>query len=412
MKKKISRTYRFGDLPLHHFVPAVVWLAVLACVVGLLYRRSHRFEIVGIARSPIRQIAATCSGRLKSVPVQLFEQVQVGQTLAVVNTILDNEQLVRAELEAQLAAAAAEIEHLAAQLVPTQDTLLAEKGDREVNRDRGLRGFFVDAEQARLQILSLQAQIATDRILLGDLAVELKITEVLVAKDAAAPYELEKAKVAHDSLAAKIREYEGMLEQAKRDSEQAQQRLDDFLKRQLEHPSVDDALEVIRKEIRVQEEVMRGLLTQLETLRSREAVELKSPVNGVVIPIQVPANEAMLRRPGEKEVLQPGEVVTAGDSILAVAELPPTEIVAYIREQSIGQVQEKMVVELIKDREPAQKAKSQVTHVGPVVELMPQRLWLNPNVPRWGRPIVIEIPDGFELVPGELVGIRGLESAR
>jgi len=190
--------------------------------------------------------------------------------------------------------------------------------------------------------------------------------------------------------------------------EQAQQRLDDFLKRQLEHPSVDDALEVIRKEIRVQEQVMRGLLTQLETLRSREAVELKSPVNGVVIPIPVPANEAMLRRPGEKEVLQPGEVVAAGDSILAVAEVPPTEIVAYIGEQYIGQVQEKMAVELIKDREPAQKAKSRVTHVGPLVELMPQRLWLNPNIPRWGRPIVIEIPDGFELVPGELVGIRGL----
>jgi len=67
-----------------------------------------------------------------------------------------------------------------------------------------------------------------------------------------------------------------------------------------------------------------------------------------------------------------------------------------------------MAVELIKDREPAQKAKSRVTHVGPLVELMPQRLWLNPNIPRWGRPIVIEIPDGFELVPGELVGIRGL----
>lgn len=408
MKKKISRSYGFGNPPLHHLAPVVVWLAVLAFVVGLLYRRSHRFEIVGIARSQIHQVAATCTGRLKSVPVQLFEQVQVGQTLAVVNTILDNEQLVKAELETQLAAATAEIEHLAAQLVPAQDTLLAEKGDREINRDRGLRGFFIDVDQARLQILTLQAQIATDRIVLGDLAVEMKINQDLVAKDAVAPYELEKAKVAHDSLAAKIEQYERTLEQAKRDLEQAQQRLDDFLKRQLEHPSVDDALEVIRKEIRVQEQVMRGLLTQLETLESREALELKSPVNGVVIPIPVPANEAMSHRPGEKEVLQPGEVVTAGDSILAVAEMPPAEVVAYVGEQYIGQVQEKMAVELIKDRKREQKARSEVAHVGPVVELMPQRLWRNPAIPQWGRPIVIKVPDGFELIPGELVGVRAL----
>jgi len=190
--------------------------------------------------------------------------------------------------------------------------------------------------------------------------------------------------------------------------EQAQQRLDDFLKRQLEHPSVDDALEVIRKEIRVQEQVMRGLLTQLETLESREALELKSPVNGVVIPIPVPANEAMSHRPGEKEVLQPGEVVTAGDSILAVAEMPPAEVVAYVGEQYIGHVQEKMAVELIKDRKREQKARSEVVHVGPVVELMPQRLWRNPNIPQWGRPIVIKVPDGFELIPGELVGVRAL----
>jgi len=40
--------------------------------------------------------------------------------------------------------------------------------------------------------------------------------------------------------------------------------------------------------------------------------------------------------------------------------------------------------------------------------LMPERLWVNPNIPEWGRPILIKIPPGLELVPGELVGVRGL----
>jgi hypothetical protein len=39
---------------------------------------------------------------------------------------------------------------------------------------------------------------------------------------------------------------------------------------------------------------------------------------------------------------------------------------------------------------------------------MPEQLWRNPAIPQWGRPIVIRIPKGLELVAGELVGVRTL----
>ncbi|MHC4483362.1 MAG: hypothetical protein ACYSW4_07410, partial [Planctomycetota bacterium] len=58
--------------------------------------------------------------------------------------------------------------------------------------------------------------------------------------------------------------------------------------------------------------------------------------------------------------------------------------------------------------EPAQVAASQVVYLGANIELMPQQLWQNPNIPEWGRPVLIKIPPGPELVPGEVVGIRGL----
>ena len=67
-----------------------------------------------------------------------------------------------------------------------------------------------------------------------------------------------------------------------------------------------------------------------------------------------------------------------------------------------------MRVELVKSNRPEQVAVSQVVHVGPVIELMPERLWQNPNLPRYGLPVLIRIPPGMELVPGELVGVRGL----
>ncbi|MBN2314289.1 MAG: HlyD family efflux transporter periplasmic adaptor subunit [Sedimentisphaerales bacterium] len=391
-----------------HLLPVLVWLGAVACVVMLFSRRAQRFEVLGMARGQVRQIAANCTGRLTDLRVELFEHVDAGQTVAVINTVLDNESIVEAELKSQLDAAIAEIEHLTAQLVPTQEALMAEKADREINLAVEMRRFLADAEQTRLQILTLKAQIASDRILLTDLASEVNITEALLKEEAVAPYELQKAKVQYDSLAKKIQENENMLAQAEEDLGQARQRADEFVEHQLVHPSVDSALEVIRKEARVQEKLVHGLLEQLEALKTQREIELKAPFAGVVISIQGQANQAIFHRPGEGVIRRAGEVVRAGDSILAVAETAPSEIVAYVSEAQLGFVKETTPVEIVKRRPPEQKARCQVDYVGPALELIPEQLWLNPTVPQWGRPIVIRIPEGLELIAGEVVGIRTL----
>jgi len=410
MRKKNSRDHRYHPSYHHHVVPAVVWLAAVAVIVGLLYQRSKRFEVVGIAHGQVRHVAATCTARIKSIPVQLFEAVKEGQTVAIVDTVLDNEQQIEAEIKTQFAAASAEIKHLAAQLVPTQDTLVAEELDREVNLDAEMRRFLVDVENTRLRILELSALIASDQITLEDLAVEVKVLQNLVQQDAAAPYELERIQVQYNSLAKKIQENQLLLDQAKADLTQTQVRSDEFAKRQLQHPSIDNALEVIRNEIKVQERLVQGLLSQLEALKARRTLELKSPIDGIVIPIPVRANEALTQRPGEKMMARPGEVVNTGDPILAVAATEAVEIIAYISEMQSGLVRENSTVELIKSCEPLQIAQSQVTSIGPTMELMPQRLWRNPNIPQWGRPVLIKVPIGLKLIPGELVGIRGLQN--
>jgi len=390
-----------------HLLPILVWLGAVACVIGLFTRRSQRFEIVGMARSPVVHVSVNCEARLKTVSVKLFENVTKGQTVAIVNTVLDNEQP-RIELQTQLDAILAEIEHLSAQLVPTQETLLAEESDRVINHIARMRTFAVDIESARIQILSLRSQIASDRIVLDDLAMEAKIVSGLVEQKALAPYEQEKAQVQYNALAKKVEENENLLEQAKSDLVQAQQRRDEYAKSHPFNPSVNDALKVIRAQIAVQERLMDGILAQLEALKARESLELKAPIDGVVIPVEQQANEALMRRPGEKIMGRPGEVVTAGEPILAIAAASPSEIIAYIGDRLLGQVEENMSVELIKDREPPQIARSQITQIGPTMELMPERMWLNPNMPQWGRPVLIEIPEGMELIPGEMIGIRRL----
>jgi multidrug resistance efflux pump len=404
MGKIISRGYWFNLRP--HLLPVVVWLAVVACVVGLFSYRSKRFEVLGIAQGQVWQVAATCTGRLKSVSVGLFDEVKQGQTVAVINTLLEDEQALNAKLKGQLATISAEIDHLSAQLAPLQDKLLAEKADRENTRMEEERRFSTDVETARIRILNLRAGIASDSITLENLAMEVKIVEDLLKEDAVAPYELQKTRVQYNSLAKKLEENKQSLAQASEDLKQALERQQKYHKFQPYNPSIETALDTIRKEIKVQEQNMEGVTAQLDAMKARESVELKAPFDGVVVPIVARTNEAIALRPGEKIVRRPGEVVNAGDPVVAIAQAQPTEVIAYATERTLGRVREKMPVELVKDRTPAQIARSEVVSVGPTVELMPQRLWRNPNVPQWGRPIRIKIPSGLQLLPGEVVGIR------
>jgi len=396
MKKKTSTGYKFTLFGLHHILPAFVWLIVLACVVGLFYKRSQRFEVLGIVQGRVHEVAAPCDGQLKIVCVDLFDEVIKGQTLAA----LDDELI-----KAQIATISAEIEHLLAQLIPTQEQLLAEAANQETTLIGDQRRFFVDVENARLRILELKVLIASDRITLEDLAIEVNILQELVEQDAVVPYELDRVKAQYNSLAKKIEENGHLLEQANIDLEQAQDRRDEFAQRQLQHPSVDSNLEVIRKAAKVQEKLLEQSLVQ------RNSLVVKAPADGIVIQIQANANNIAVRRPGEGILGRPGEVVLAGDPILTIAEHKPTQIIAYARENQLNQIREGMAVELVglpQDQSKAQIVRSQILRVGPTMEQIPQQLWLNPNIPEWGRPFMIKAPPQMQLIVGERVGIRTL----
>jgi multidrug resistance efflux pump len=197
-------------------------------------------------------------------------------------------------------------------------------------------------------------------------------------------------------------ENEHLLEQAKADLKDNLKRYDDYQQQKPYHPSVDHALHVIRQAIKVQEGLMGELQARLKPL------ELTSPITGIVIPIQGNSNEVDLRRPGENLIRRPGEVLNAGDSVCSVVEIEPREIAVYVEEGQLSQVHEGSSVELMKTTQPAQIAQSQVIHVSPVMERLPERLWINPTMPQWGRMVLIGIPPGFRLTSGETVRVRGL----
>ena len=397
MKKVIYKKFRRGNLRLH-IAPIVIWIVALMCVVALFSRRSVRkFEIVGMARGQVCQISSTCSGRLIDVPVELFQQVSKGQTLALVDTVLENEAL-----GAELGIVQAEIERLMAELLTIQDTYQAENVDRRLDYDTNKRRLAVDVENARLRILETKATVASDRILLGDLYIEFKTTEELLEQDIVTDYEMQRAKIQYESLLEKIKTNNLLLEQCQIDLKDSSQRYEEYAQQSPYYPSIDNAVDVVHKAIRVQEGLMNELFARLAPR------ELVSPIDGVIIPITGNKNEVGLYRPGENILRRSGEVITAGEPIFAVVEGVPSEIVAYISENQHIDVAKGMQVEIIKQKIPLQIAKSQITYISPVVEQIPERLWTDPRMPQWGRPVLIKIHPDLEVASGEILKIRVL----
>jgi multidrug resistance efflux pump len=392
------KSYQLGRLR-PHILPVLIWLVAVVGVGVLFHHRSQRFEISGMAQGEVYQIAATCTGRLKTVPVQLFQEVKKGDTVAVIDTVLDDEHL-----EAELATANAEIQRLMAELAHTQETLLAEAANLETDKTVAQRRFFVDVENAGLRVLELKTLLEIDRAKLEDLELNTKtyLAQNLSDQNDTAYYKLQRMKVDSGAMAKEIEENQRLLAQAESNLKQTEQRRDEFAQRQLQHPPVDSALEVIRRAINVREQRIDELLAR------REPLVLKSPIDGIVVQLHGRARDVALWRPGEFVLRRPDEVVLAGDSILSIAEVKPREVIAYASQQQLGRVREGMAVQLVKNTEPAQIANSQVAYLGPTLERMPECLWQVPNIPQWGHPLLIPIPTGLKVIPGEMVGIRGL----
>jgi multidrug resistance efflux pump len=390
MKKKPHSMFRSGRIH-PQFFPFLIWIAAAGLVAALFYKGGQQYEVVGIAQGEISQVCAPVDGKLKAVYVQLFDNVKKGDVVAS----LDDELL-----NAQIATFAATAEHLRSQLEPMREQMLADSAARELDKTEEQRRFAVDVERARLNILSLKAQIAADTITLEDYAAEVKIATDLLKKNTIAPYEVEKAQALYNALAKKIQETETQITQAQEQLKIAQQRQDTFALHNPQHPSVDTALQAIRKEAAVQEKFAEELNVQ------RKSMIIAAPIDGTIIKIMANARDESVHRAGESALRRTGETVLAGDPILIIAQGKPKEIIAYAGERQVAKIKEGVKVELAKKTGQQQIAQSYVTHVGPVVEQMPTRLWMNPTFPQWGLPFVIKVPEGMNLIAGETVNIR------
>ena len=380
------RSSRYRLLPV-----AIFGVAVVLAFRMLGNHSSQAGAVMGIARGRVFQVSAAYMGRIRNIPVRLFDRVSRDQVVAVVGDDL---------LAAQIATVSGEISRLRAEYERERGVLIADVANRRSEWVAESRAFLGDVVQLKVKMLDLITAIDEDRALLKGLTLEMGNAARLVREKALAAIELERTKAAHDALVAKIRRNEQAFEDLEAERKAAEARTRDYRNHTPVLPSEKLDLEHLRKAIEVQE----GLIRELETQRSE--MVLRAPFDGIVIEVQPRAGDAVMRRPGEGILRREGEVVASGEPILAIAETSPSEVIAYAGEHQMQDLTVGTVVQIRTRTRPAHTGSSRAVAVAPTVERLPERLWANPQVPAWGRPFLVSIPPGMELSPGELVLVR------
>jgi multidrug resistance efflux pump len=390
MIRRNSRSHQISASFAHHVVPIIVWILAVVFVVGLFYNRSARIEVLGLARGQIHTVATTSTGRLEVLSVGLFESIKQGQVIAVVNAVTDND-FSEVQLKTQQETITAQIQHLDAQFLPMQEKLAAEAANLETSLAADARRFAIDVENAKLRILELRTKIEIDRIGSVTLKADLDTTRKLVEQDVIDASELQRVELQYNGLLDTIKETQTLLEQAQMNQEKAIQRRDRFAQTEVLTPNADNALEVLRQESSVYEKRLNAIAAQIQATQSMKAIEIRAPFDGIVSHLYI----------------SPGDVVDTDQPIMQISQENPSEVIAYISEYYADQIEPGIDVQVVKMGVETKMVTCQVSSVGPVVEQLPQQLWLTPNQPQWGRPFLVKVHD-LELAVGEKVGIRRL----
>jgi len=364
-----------------HFFPVLTWMAVLACVIMLFVRRTQRFEVIGLVQGFQGEVASTTIGNLKTMNVKLFDIVAQGDILCTLN---DD------RITSQLQTAASTIKRLQAEVAAAQARLQSEQINLQNDWVADNRRFALNVEQTQLRRLEISIELETDKLTLADLALDVNIARQLLQRQAIAEYDLRKKELAYNILQKKIEENQSLLAQATEIWKNAQERQRKFAECKPAHISLDTALKPLQLAVAEQNNVIK----ELELARA--SLVLKAPFAGVV-----------------KEIIrQSGDTVMPGEPIMMIEKAEqPQNIIAYVKDEQANQIHKGQQVVLVTRTHPSLTESSSIQYVGPDVIQIPQRLWLNPTIPEYGRPFLLGIPQKWDkLVPGQSVGIHQVTS--
>lgn len=339
---------RWRDIRLRHF-PVLAYLVCISLVVYLWNRHWTPSTFVGEVQGTLSNITSAQDGRLVNLSIRQFDRVTKGQILGKVT--------------AQTPGAA-------------DASLVAIRTDLEVMRARmalDVHRNDQNYQQQRMDHLSQRVDLAVARAKLRFAQTELDRNEKLRTENIVSQFDYETALDNRDALTAEVKEREALV---------AETATALAAMKPSTPPGSDPLiLEPIDKAIKAQEEQFR---------QAAESV-LRSPIDGVVTKVYRNA----------------GENILASEPLVTITSEQGENIIGFLRQPLSFEPKAGDVV-LVRSRGNRQQAaEARIVKVGARLELFTQPLRVRgfDSSQERGLPVLIDLPEGMPLYPGELVDL-------
>lgn len=366
-------------------VPVVILLIVLLAAGGTaiwyFFLRTgtvaaNQIEVSGRIETDDSAIAAKTTGRIREIMVREGDHVTAGQVIA----ILDDEQLKAREEQAQLAASQAELRITRAQ---QQIAVLREQ---ENQSQLGIEQSRQDAQgrvrQAEAMIAQAEAQLAQAQANLQQAAYDKEKFERLLATGDVSERQAKQAAT----------NYNAQLEIVKAQRKQVDSARGSLtaVKAGLANPGIRTAqTAVIQKQIKQAE-------TDIESARAdaeRAQAQLReAQANRADLSIKAPFDGTIATR-----VVEPGEVVSPGTTIVTLINPGQIYLRAFVTESDIGRVKLGQAARIYIDSNPDQPIEAEVIRIDSEAAFTPENTYFRKDRVKQvvGVKLMLKDPQGY-----------------
>ncbi|WCJ57982.1 hypothetical protein NXS98_09600 [Fontisphaera persica] len=335
----------------HGYLPIIVFLGVLVFSVNLWNRHVAPPSIVGEVEAIRSSITATEPGEIQELSVDLLTRVEKGDPIATISVMED--ETVKASINSMMA-----------------DLTILEERLRQ-----GTFRFQENLESLRHNIWQRKIELANDRAQLVYAEAQLKRAQSTAAGGVTSQAEYDLAKANAESLRGKVKELENLI--------QAMEQNVAKLEKGASQAGGDEANKAIARAIEAKQAEIKALSAPLV---------IRAPMSGVV--------SAVYKRKGER--------VVRGDVIVLISSMEAERIVAYVRQPLNVKPKVGDTVEVRSRSQGRALAQAKVMKVGTQLEpinpaILPMAV--QNGVMEYGLPMLITLPKGLALMPGEIVDI-------
>ncbi len=358
------------------YAPVVVWAIAVTMTLALTQQRTVYVQAPAIAEARAVAVAPVEEGIIQGIRVTLFENVEAGQVVALMD-----DDLFRTEKSV----AEAEFARLRDEVVAARASLLLEVGEQQRDLIDTQRRFAFDEEEARLDLLDRVVAQESNKIRLESLALTYSRQNELLSEKIGDQAAYDEARLRHGAAKVELRENEAAIAAARAHLEETSRRRQ-ALPASIGDVDLDELLGPLREALNVQNAAVEALAARGERLL------LKAPITGQVSQVLSLA----------------GETVLAGEPLLTITGSKPDHVLAYVPETAARNIQPGVHAELSTRDNPRKIYVAEVMQTSVRIEALPSRLQRNPMLAEWGRPVLIGAIPSDAFIPGEVLDVRFL----